>query len=55
MEKEVYPIYIQSSNPSQELLNWIEKMREAGIVYLQTGAPQDPPNNPPGGGGGNLA
>lgn len=49
-EKEVYPIYVQSSNPSKDLLDWIEKMREGGIVYLQTGAPIDVPKDPPGGG-----
>ena len=47
-EKEVYPpIYVQSSNPSEELLKWIEEMNEEGkIVYLQSGTPPPPPFPP---------
>jgi len=43
--KEDYGIvYIQSSNPSKTLLDWIEKQTEEGkIVYLQSGTPPPPP------------
>jgi len=33
------PIYIQSSNPSPELLAWAGEMSETRIVYFQSGKP----------------
>ncbi len=40
VEPEVYqPIYIQSSNPSPELLAWAAEMGENRIVYFQSGKP----------------
>lgn len=39
-KKEVYqPLYVQSSNPDQSLLDWIAEMGETRIVYLQSGKP----------------
>lgn len=46
--EESYPIYIQSSNPTPELLAWIEKMSEDKIIYLQSGHPAHPPCGGPG-------
>jgi len=41
-------IYIQSSNPSQTLLDWAAAQAEDGkIVYLQSGTPPPPPGGPP--------
>jgi len=46
--EEYAPIYVQSSNPTKELLDWVEKMNEEGkIVYLQSGTPPPPPGGPP--------
>lgn len=37
---EYGPIYVQSSNPSKKLLDWITEQSEDGkIVYLQSGVP----------------
>lgn len=48
--KQVYqPLYVQSSNPSNTLLNWLDEMGETRIVYFQVGNPNNPPNCPPGG------
>ena len=49
-EKEIYPLYIQSSNPDKNLLKWINKRLKKGIVYFQSGKPQNPcggPGQPP--------
>lgn len=48
-EEEYYPIYVQSSNPSKELLDWMDKMSETRIVYFQSGNPPINPPCPPGG------
>lgn len=49
-EEEYGPIYVQSSNPTPELLAWIAEQSEEGkLVYLQSGNPNPPPP-PPGGG-----
>jgi hypothetical protein len=48
--EEHYPIYVQSSNPSPELLAWMAEMSKETIVYLQSGSPPQPPpppQNPP--------
>jgi len=47
--KETYGIiYVQSSNPSQTLLDWIEAQVEDGkTVYIQSGTPPPPPGGPP--------
>jgi hypothetical protein len=42
-EEEHYPIYVQSSNPSQELLAWMHKMSKETVVYFQSGSPIPPP------------
>lgn len=46
--KEAYGVvYVQSSNPSQTLLDWIATQTEEGkIVYLQSGTPPPPPFPP---------
>ncbi len=37
---EYGPIYVQSSNPSKKLLDWITEQSEDGkLVYLQSGTP----------------
>ena len=43
--KESYGVvYVQSSNPSKTLLDWISSQTEDGkIVYLQSGTPPPPP------------
>lgn len=39
-KKEMYqPLYVQSSNPDQKLLDWIAEMGETRIVYFQSGKP----------------
>lgn len=48
-EEDHYPIYVQSSNPSQALLDWMAEMSETRIVYFQSGNPPNPPPCPPGG------
>lgn len=41
-------VYVQSSNPSKTLLDWIAQQTEDGkIVYLQSGTPPPPPGGPP--------
>lgn len=46
--EEYAAIYVQSSNPSQELLDWVKQMSEEGrVVYLQSGTPPPPPGGPP--------
>jgi hypothetical protein len=45
--EEHYPIYVQSSNPSVELLAWIADMSKTNIVYFQSGSPIPPPPPPP--------
>lgn len=47
-EEDHYPIYVQSSNPSQALFDWMATMSETRIVYFQSGNPPPPPC-PPGG------
>lgn len=50
-QPETYqPIYIQSSNPSPEILAWAAEMSETRIVYFQSGKPAQPcglPGFPP--------
>lgn len=46
-EEEYYPLYVQSSNPSQALLNWMADMSKTTIVYFQSGTPYPPPPPPP--------
>lgn len=46
-EEEHYPIYVQSSNPSPELLAWMAEMSKETVVYFQSGSPIPPPPPPP--------
>lgn len=47
-EEDHYPIYVQSSNPTESFLDWVDEMNQTRIVYLQVGNPPPPPC-PPGG------
>lgn len=48
IKEEYGVVYVQSSNPSKTLLDWIASQSEDGkVVYLQSGTPPPPPGGPP--------